>query len=96
MKPKMSDWWWINGGQSKYVCPLLHTLSMYVWRMRGKSVHWYGEPGKTFSHGVYMDGGKSRWEMPNVFPKSWILAECRFRNWQQKRLCSKRVSSANR
>lgn len=78
-KKPLSDFAWIrNGGNGcRYVCPLLMTLSLWVWRLQGKSAHWYQSSD---FRGVYFDYGKSRWETPCVFPKRLAIAECSFWN----------------
>lgn len=80
MAKQLSDFWWLKrGSRQKYVCPLLMTFSLWGWRLRGKSAHWYS---CSETAGIYMDGGRSKWEAPCLFPRWLIHAECNFRNWR--------------
>ena len=74
---QLPDLCWLKGTQTKYVCPILATVSLWLWRLRGKSAHWYQGNG---SAGVYFDAGRSKWEARCLFPRKLIHAECDFWN----------------
>jgi hypothetical protein len=77
---RLPDLWWARprGRRCAYVCPLLMTLSIWRYRLRGKRARW--------AMCRYSDGSAcarallGRGEIDCLFPRWLIEAECDFWN----------------
>jgi len=78
MRKPLPDFWWVRKAHTRYVCPLLMTLSCWIYRARGKNARWYSTGERIGSAAIVLIGNG---EAPCLFPRSWIIAECNFRNW---------------
>lgn len=92
----LPDLWWVGKRRDRpdwmphaYVCPLLVTLSMWLYRLRGKNARWYaGRRGEAPAGPPYDTEWISsarmcigNWEARILFPRWMILVECHYRNW---------------
>jgi len=81
---RLPDLWWLcpRGRRHAYTCPLLMTLSMWLYRLRGRRAAWvfcrYSD-GEACARAL-IDHGSFRAEFRCLFPTWLILAECDFRN----------------
>ena len=77
---RLPDLWWLrpHGLRCAYVCPLLMTLSIWLYRLCGKPARWrlcrYGD-GSACARALLGCG-----EIHCLFPRWLILRECDFWN----------------
>lgn len=89
MKERLPDFWWVtaprfgpNWHPQAYVCPLLMTLSCWLYRLRGKDAHW--SDGRKDENGEWVTIARvliGHGEAQCLFPRWMILVECEFRNF---------------
>jgi hypothetical protein len=76
----LSDLWWLcpRGRRHAYTCPLLMTLSMWLYRLRAKRARWkmcYYSDGSACARALIGHA-----EIHCLFPRWLVLAECDFWN----------------
>lgn len=101
MKTQLSDFWWFGLKRTDpcwmphhYVCPLLMTVSAWLYRLRGKDARWYpGRRGEAPSGPPYDTGWITsatvcigNYEARCLFPRWAIVLECHYRNYGFRRL----------
>jgi hypothetical protein len=75
MKKRLPDFWWILSLKKQphaYVCPLLMTISSWLYRLRGKPAYWEASTPARIYHG--------HMEISCLFPRWLVSAECNFWN----------------